>query len=125
MEPFVIDQNLFHAFMRAMDIKFLRWNTTSAMTYTTGQTVPRVDNCNGFIAKNIGDTIAFINDDILYPAPGPGASGESKTVGGNLGEIYLGQIKLRFDAIAPGTNPAVSIEQKFYILDSKNDQIFV
>lgn len=117
--------SMLQALIDAMQMKFLRWNTTNAMTYTVGQTVSRVDNCNGFIAKNIGDTIAFINDDILYPTLGPGASGESKTYGGNLGEIYLGQIKLRFDAIAPGVNPAVSIEQKFYILDNINDRVII
>jgi hypothetical protein len=100
---------------------FIRFNTTGAVPYNQGGTIKRVDNCNGFIAINTGDVIATVNDTILYPGVIGTVSGESKVVGGNLGEIFLGIINLKFTGA--GANPEVTIEQKFYILDSQNDKI--
>lgn len=100
---------------------FIRYNVTGAVPYTQGGIVKRVDNCNGFIAINTGDDIAWINDQIIYPGVPGTVSGESVSVGGNLGEIYLGLINLKFNGV--GANPEVSINQKFYIIDSLNDRV--
>lgn len=96
-----------------MELPFIAYNTTGAVPYTQGTTVKRVNNCNGFIAVNTGDAIAFVNDQILYPGVIGSIIGDSMAVGGNLYEIYLGNINIRFDAA--GANPQVTINQKFYI----------
>lgn len=75
--------------------------------------------CNGFIAVNKGDVLVRINGFPLLPYPPghPELSGESMTVGGNLGEIYRGRIQIVFPAPAPGQSPSVWIIQKFYLCD--------
>lgn len=94
---------------------FIRYDTTDAELYTASTVVKRVQNCNGYIAVNTGDTIVRINGMVLYPGV-PGTSvGDSMTEGGNAGEIFLGNIKIVFDG--GGAAPEVSIKQKFYILD--------
>lgn len=96
-------------------MEFIRYNTTGAQPYTIGGFVKRVNNCNGFRAVNTGDEIAFVNDQILYPGV-PGTNiGDSVTVGGNYGEIFLGNIKIVF--AGGGAQPEVQIDQKFYLLD--------
>lgn len=94
---------------------FLRYNTTGAQTYNTGTMVKRVNNCNGYTAINTGDDPVTVGDTLLYPGVPGTVNGDSKTVGGNLGEIFLGNIRIVFSGI--GVAPAVTIEQKFYILD--------
>lgn len=100
---------------------FLRYQTTNAVPYTTGTTVKRVNNCNGFLAINTGDDTVFINDQVLYPGVIGSVIGDSLMVGGNAGEIYLGNINIRFAGI--GANPEVTINQKFYIL--QGNQIII
>lgn len=98
-------------------MEFIKYNTTGAQVYTRSTVVKRVENCNGFIAVNTGDSIVTVNDRVLYPGV-PGTSlGDSVTIGGNLGEIYLGQIKIVF--AAGGLQPEITIEQKFYIVNQK------
>jgi len=75
---------------------FIRYNTTGAQPYNSSTFVKRVNNCNGFIAVNTGDEIVTVNDQILYPGVIGVSNGESKTVGGNAGEIFLGNIKISF-----------------------------
>lgn len=94
---------------------FLKYNFTGAQPYRESGFVKRVNNCNGFIAVNTGDEIAVVNDQVLYPGV-PGTNlGDSKTVGGNAGEVFLGNIKITFNG--GGANPEVTIDQKFYILE--------
>lgn len=94
---------------------FLFYNFTGAVPIITGGSVVRVNNCCGFIAINTGDDAVTVNDQVLYPGV-PGTSiGDSMTVGGNLGEIFLGQINVKFAGV--GVAPQVTINQKFYILD--------
>lgn len=94
---------------------FLRYNTTDAELYSASTVVKRVQNCNGYMATNTGDTIVRVNGMILYPGV-PGINiGDSITEGGNAGEVFLGNIKIAFDA--GGAAPEVSIKQKYYILD--------
>jgi hypothetical protein len=96
---------------------FLRYNTTGAVTYNSGTIVKRVGNCNGYIAINTGNDPVTVADTILYPGVPGTSNGDSKTVGGNAGEIFLGNIRIVFSGI--GNAPAVTIEQKFYILDKE------
>jgi len=93
---------------------FIGYNTTGAVPYITGTTVKRVNNCNGFVAINTGDTVAFINDQVLYPGVPGTIIGDSLSIGGNAYEIYLGNINIRFTGA--GVNPEVTINQKFYTL---------
>lgn len=70
--------------------------------------------CNAITFTNTGDTIARVDGMVLYPGT-PGTSlGDSRTIGGNLGEIlHKKEIVLQFDNPA-GANPQVEIIQKFY-----------
>lgn len=68
-------------------------------------------NVNGVSVHNTGNTIVLCNEDPLQP-------GESKTIGGNWGEIFTGRIFIRF--ILPTPAPAVPVNQatvtsKFYV----------
>jgi len=94
---------------------FLRYNTTGAQPYNQSTFVKRVQNCNGFIAVNTGDEIVTVNDRILYPGVPGTNNGDSITIGGNFGEIFLGNIKIAF--AGGGAAPEVTIDQKYYILD--------
>lgn len=99
-----------------MAYTFLTFNTTKAIPIYSAAIVDRVDNCNGYRATNTGDTIAWVDGQILYPGI-PGTSlGDSVTVGGNFGEIFLGHIKVEFDTTGGGTQPEIQIDQKFYVL---------
>lgn len=93
---------------------YRRWNTTGANIYTKSGYVDVVKLCNGFTATNIGADIVRINEAILYPVV-PGTSlGDSRTFGGNEGEIYVGTIRVAF---AAAVNPQVEIIQKFYVAE--------
>lgn len=99
-------------------MQFIGFNTTEAQVYTATQRVARVDNCNGWVARCLGDTPVRVNGHILFPGPAgpPQRAGDSYTEGGNLGEIYLGYIDIEF--VPPlGADLRVEITQKFYILD--------
>lgn len=50
-------------------------------TYTQDTEVEVQNFCNGYVARNTGDTIVFVNGVRLLPAPGVGLSGESISVG--------------------------------------------
>jgi len=88
--------------------------TTGAQPYSAGGFVKKVNNCNGFIATNTGLVAVTVNDRVLYPGTPGTVNGDSITIGGNFGEIYLGNIRIVF---AAGAGPEVTIEQKYYILD--------
>jgi hypothetical protein len=89
-----------------------------AVTIVTGSLIyDLTPRCNGYVAVNIGDTIAIVNQKRLLPAPGPGLSGESAGVQGNLGEIFTGtngSIPVFFGTPL-GVNPKVMIIEKFYV----------
>ena len=98
-----------------MAVQRQKYNTTGASSYYKPAFIDVVKNCNGFTVTNIGDTTAFVNDMVLFPGV-PGVSlGDSRTIGGNENEIYVGNIKLSFDVIAPGVAPQIEIIQKFFI----------
>jgi hypothetical protein len=82
----------------------------STDTYQLNTSVTPDKNLNGFTVKNsapIGGNTVFINGDPLVP-------GESKTVGGNRGEIFRGRIDITFLVPALGVNSVV-LTQKFYV----------
>ena len=71
--------------------------------------------CNGFTVTNIGNTIVQVNDQIFYPGVIGVSLGDSRSFGGNQGEIYKGQIKVSFQ-FPLGTLPNIEVVQKIYIL---------
>lgn len=93
---------------------FIKYNTTGAQPYNIATMIKPVENCNGFTVVNTGDDIAFVNDHILYPGTIGTFVGDSMTFGGNIGEIYMGSIRIRFQGT--GTTPEVTVDQKQYIL---------
>lgn len=84
-------------------------------TYNTSQFIDVVENCNGFTFTNIGDTIAEVNGQVIFPSATPlTALGDSRSIGGNEGEIYKGNMRLLFRTPL-GAAPLVEIVQKLYI----------
>jgi hypothetical protein len=90
------------------------WNETTNI-YSKSIQVPVVRGCNGYTATNIGDTTVQINGKTLFPSATPASIlGDSITLGGNLGELYKGDLSIQFVSPA-NANPKVEIIQKFYI----------
>lgn len=96
-------------------LKLLPYNTIMEVVRAQKEIVVG-PNCNGWVVRNIGGSIAFVNGIQLQPPPGAGLSGESFSSGGNYGEIYVGRIQIQF---AAGINPTVEIIQKFYLDESR------
>ena len=84
--------------------KLLQYNISVEIYAIPGQ-VPTMDMCNGFDVRNIGTANVTVNGDQLAP-------NESKSVGGNRGEIYVGRIDLGFNGA--GTQIAL-VTQKYYM----------
>lgn len=83
--------------------------------YTSGEVTVDPD-CNGWTAINNGDQLVRVNGIPLKPFPAghPELTGAAVAIPGNLGELYKGRIWIAFDDSLGGTNPWVSIIQKFY-----------
>lgn len=93
-----------------------KYNTETGIYYKSGF-IDVVNNCNGYMFTNTGDTIAELNGMVIYPGdltPGSEALGDSRSVGGNEGELFVGTLRLIFRTPL-GANPRVEIVQKFYI----------
>ena len=92
------------------EAKTVKYNT-STQEYVRLNSVVVQRGCNAVSVKNAGTTMVFWNGEPLVP-------GESKSVGGNEGEEYVGRIDLTFGAAAvpPATvaTPSVWVTQKFY-----------
>lgn len=89
--------------------KMLAYNIT-VQTYQTIQSVILDKYLNGVAVKNVGTTLLVVNTETLQP-------GESKSIGGNYGEIYRGRLDMKFQtqAIPPPTIVnLVEVTQKFY-----------
>lgn len=90
----------------------LRKYNIAKKLYNTGPVqVPLGNNVNGFTVHNTGNTIVRVNNEPLQP-------GESQTVGGNEGEVYIGQLTIdfRLPTPAPGTPVnAAWVSWKFYV----------
>lgn len=95
------------------NFKTVQYNMT-VQTYSNSGDIILAKPVNGWMATNLGDTIAEVNGIQLLPGV-PGVSrGDSVTIGGNLYEEYLGPIRLAF-ANPAGAAPLVEIIQKFYV----------
>jgi len=81
----------------------------------TFDTYLKVDQmCNAVTFINRGDSVVYVNGVPLAPSPlGPGFAGESIAFSGNEGEIYRGDIEVRF--VPGGTSDQVVVLQKFYL----------
>lgn len=93
---------------------FIGYNTTGAQPYDLPTILKPVENCNGFVATNVGTTTVTINGHILYPGTPGTNNGDAFTFGGNAGEVFRGNISIFFGA---GVTPLVTIDQKFYNLE--------
>lgn len=100
-----------------MGDKFRKYNITTQIVQRSDW-YDVDDLCNGFTVTNIGDTIVRFNDQILYPGTIGTSLGDSRSYGGNEGEIYKGQFKVQF--VPGGTNPQLEIVQKVYIDEKPN-----
>lgn len=82
--------------------KLLIYNI-SVEIYSANVEVPVLEFCNGFTVRNLGAASCIVMGDPL-------ATGESKSIGGNRGEIFNGRIDIRF-----GAGVALClVTQKFY-----------
>lgn len=70
-------------------------------------------HCNGWTIFNKGTLPIVVNGIPLAPPAGANLSGESFSIGGNAGEIYVGRIDLKVDPADP--TPLVVFIQKIYI----------
>jgi hypothetical protein len=84
--------------------KLLQYNL-SVQVYNGAEAIPVMDFCNGFTVRNIGTSNLVVMGDQLAP-------NESKAIGGNRGEIYVGRIDLSFNGA--GNNLAL-VTQKYYM----------
>lgn len=90
---------------------FVKYNIAVNTVYTSG-VKEVVKWCNSLTFTNTGDEIVRVNDMILYPGTPGTILGDSRSVGGNEGEIYCGNIRVQF--AGGGAAPALEIIQKFY-----------
>jgi hypothetical protein len=79
--------------------------------YSLPQQVVLDRYCNGLVIKNAGNTLVIIMGDTLQP-------GESKSIGGNYGEVYRARTDINF--LPPPVPPLVTqnlavVTQKFYL----------
>lgn len=91
----------------------LRWEMVPNTLKTSGwYDIPR--NCNGFMVTNTGDVIVEVNDQILYPGTIGTSLGDSKSFGGNYGEVYVGKLKVAFANPTGGVQPSLEVVFKVY-----------
>lgn len=94
---------------------FRGWNI-SVQTYSRAGQINVVDNCFAFMFTNIGDTIAFVNEMVIFPSATPAtALGDSRSISGHWMDLYKGYMTLKFQAPL-GATPLVEIVQLFYAL---------
>ena len=102
--------------MSAELIKKLRYDTNTWVT-SIAKEFPPDPFCNGFIIFNtsIAPSVVMANG---VPIPGGG----SLTIGGNLGEIFVGRLQISF---AGGGVPSCTIMQKFYVQSAGNTDCLI
>lgn len=85
---------------------------TNVYTNNSSPEIKPMPGCMGYMATNIGNSIAHVNDKILHPGV-PGTSvGESVVIGGYFGYEYKGIIRIKFDQPV-GTLPQIELTQLF------------
>jgi hypothetical protein len=80
-------------------------------TYQTNKQITLDSNCNGITVVNKGLTTITFNGIPLLPSLVVGQTGESFSMGGNIGEILTSRLDLSFE---PGAGSNALIIQKFY-----------
>jgi len=95
--------------------KFDPYNFNIVTTrYSRSAEITPARGCNSFTVTNLGDTPVDFNGEILFPSATPlTAVGDSVSFGSNLGEVYKGNMTLKF-ALPLGATPLVAITQKYY-----------
>ena len=92
------------------NMKLLGYNIFETVITAPGQ-VNFDNHCNGWVIKNTGTTLVLIMGESL-------ATGESKSIGGNYGEIWIGRLNIAFRTPTPApsviTNQA-TLTQKIYV----------
>lgn len=94
--------------------KFRKWNKTVSF-YTGSQNIIVVPKCFAFMFTNVGDTVASVEQMVIFPAANPATNlGDSRSLSGHVLDLYAGTIQLRF-ATPANANPRVEIVQQFYV----------
>jgi len=88
------------------------WNQTVTIVTKSGY-VNREENCFAYMFTNTGDTVAFVNDMVVFPTSAPPALGDSRSIGGHKDDVYKGQFKISFQ-VPLGVNPQLELVQLFY-----------
>lgn len=91
-------------------MKFLKYNTY-VVSVTRTKSVILDDLCNGYVVRNAGNTILVFRNEPLDP-------GESKTIGGNFGEVCMDRVDIAFMDQAVQPLPRVNqgfVTQKVYL----------
>jgi hypothetical protein len=95
-----------------MCFKPLKYNVIVNTFNDNGMQSVNVDPlCNGFVVKNEGNTLVKIMGETILP-------NASKSVGGNLGEIFEGKIDLYFALPTPAPATPINlciVTQKVYV----------
>jgi hypothetical protein len=100
---------------KVLDPSTSRMYNQSTLVYSQGGSIDVIRGCFAFMVTNLGDTTARVNGMLLYPSATPTTDlGDSRTISGHDGDLFLGDIRLSFTG--SGSNPLVEIVQLFYIL---------
>jgi hypothetical protein len=87
------------------------WNMT-VQVYTRATSITVVRNCFAFMFTNIGDSPAYVNGMVVFPASVPNALGDSRSVSGHWMDLYKGKIDLSFSPVL--VNPRCEVVQLYY-----------
>jgi hypothetical protein len=87
--------------------KLLQYNLSTEV-YSVPCQIPVQNFCNGFTVRNVGTATVVIMGDALAP-------NESKAIGGNRGEIFVGRIDLKFINTGGGRTTLALVTQKYYM----------
>ncbi len=93
------------------DEKILYYNTVT-QAYSVATKIVVQDKCNGITIRNAGNSFLIMDDEIIQP-------GQSKAIGGNRLEYFIGRKDISFTAQTP-VQPAPRVDlcyvtQKFYV----------
>jgi hypothetical protein len=96
---------------------------TSVLQYAVPAKINLDLLCNAIVVNNTGNIICLIDDEPLQP-------GDSKTIGGNRGEILTGRHEIGFTTVGMAVVPSPIIQsafvtQKFYINPPKGSQLML
>lgn len=94
----------------------MRQYNMNVQFYRGPQSITVMRGCFAFMFTNVGDTIARVNQMIVFPSLTPLTSlGDSRSISGHLLDLYTGNMELKFEPLPGNVNPVVEIVQLFYI----------